>query len=75
VSVDWPLEATQMRKHLKDDERVEYIDYEDDGVIVTLRQGWSFDPMQDNRVAGADTLGEAVDLVRRVRLDDPRGCE
>jgi hypothetical protein len=34
------------------------------GVIITLRQGWSFDPMQDNRVAGEDTPREALALVQ-----------
>lgn len=53
----------RLRRHgrvlLVDDERAI-----GNGVIVTLQQGWSFDPLQDNRVAGADTPREALDMVR-----------
>lgn len=46
--------------------RVEIVDDEREignGIIVTLRQGYSFDPMTDNRVRGADTISEALSMV------------
>ncbi len=49
--------AAQMPSFFK--ERVEYLDDErklGNGFIVTLKKGWSFDPLQDNRVAGADDM-------------------
>lgn len=50
----------RLRKH----ERVEHVDVEDgNGVIVTLRQGWTFDQQCDNRVAGEDTAKKALALV------------
>ena len=52
---------------LRRNPRVEIVDDERDmgnGVIVTLRKGWSFDPLQDNRVAGEDTPRAALDMVR-----------
>lgn len=56
----------RLRRHsrveLVDDER-----REGNGVIVTLRKGWSFDPKQDNRVAGEDTPYKAMQLVRSAR--------
>jgi hypothetical protein len=48
--------------------RVEHLDDErksGNGFIVTLKQGWSFDELQDNRVAGADTKHEIRELVAR----------
>ena len=53
---------------LRNDNRVELVDDErviGNGVIVTLKQGWSFDPMQDNRVSGEDTVSKAHEAVRR----------
>lgn len=47
------------RVEIVDDERAE-----GNGIIITLRQGWSFDPLQDNRVAGEDTIAAAVRLIR-----------
>jgi hypothetical protein len=47
--------------------RVEIVDDEremGDGVIVTLRQGWSFDQLADNRVRGEDTPSQALKAVR-----------
>lgn len=47
--------------------RVEIVDDEREignGVIVTLKQGWSFDPLQDNRVSGEDTPKQMLDAVR-----------
>lgn len=52
---------------LRRNPRVEIVDDERDignGVIVTLRKGWSFDPLQDNRIAGQDTPRKALDMVR-----------
>jgi len=54
-----------LMSQLKKNPRVEIVDDErsmGNGIIITLKQGWSFDPMQDNRVAGADTIIEAVRL-------------
>lgn len=51
---------------MRKDRRVETVDDEREignGVIVTLRQGWTFDPLADNRVAGADTVTEARALL------------
>ena len=33
------------------------------GIIVTLKQGWTFDEAQDNRVAGEETIADAAKLV------------
>jgi len=47
--------------------RVEIVDDEraiGNGVIVTLKQGWTFDWTCDNRVAGEDTVSAAIKLVR-----------
>ena len=57
-------------ERLQRDRRVEIVDDErsiGNGVIITLKQGWTFDPWLDNRVAGEDTLSEAIKLVRRAR--------
>lgn len=46
--------------------RVEIVDDERDignGLIVTLRKGWSFDALTDNRVAGADDAFDAKAMV------------
>jgi len=50
--------------------RVEIVDDERDignGIIITLKAGWTFDPLMDNRVQGADTPSEALAMVRRAR--------
>jgi len=47
-----------LRAHYK----VDLIDDEraiGNGIIITLAQGYSFDPWQDNRVCGAETVQEA----------------
>lgn len=47
--------------------RVESVDDEraiGNGVIVTLKAGWSFDPFTDNRVSGEDTITEMLSAVR-----------
>lgn len=53
-----------LRKH----PRVEIVDDErsiGNGVIVTLRAGWSFDPIDpENRVRGEDTASEMLSSVR-----------
>ncbi len=53
---------------LRGDKRVEHVDDErksGNSVIVTLKQGWSFDVLADNRVAGEDTSSKALALVRQ----------
>jgi hypothetical protein len=35
-----------------------------DGYYIELKQGWSFDPGQDNRVTVAPTVREAQEAVR-----------
>lgn len=55
---------------LRGDLRVEIIDDErsiGNGIIITLRQGWSFDQMADSRVAGEDTLKDALNLLTRAK--------
>jgi len=53
----------QLRKHSRvqtaDDERAM-----GNGIIVSLRKGWTFEPTRDNRVAAADTYREAWAMVR-----------
>lgn len=52
-------------ERLQNHKRVQHVDVEDgNGVIVTLRQGWSFDQQCDNRVAGEDTATKVLALVR-----------
>jgi hypothetical protein len=58
---------TRLRKH----SRVEHVDDEraiGNGVIVTLRQGWTFEPGVDNRVRGEDT---ALGALLTVKLSWP----
>ena len=60
---------------IRADRRVEIVDDEraiGNGVIITLRQGWTFSAMEDNRVAGEDTVSEALKLLRRAqRFEGP----
>lgn len=52
-------------ERLRTHPKVEHVDVEDgNGVIVTLRQGWTFDQLCDNRVAGEDTATQALAKVR-----------
>ena len=52
-------------ERLRAHKRVEHVDVEDgNGVIVTLRRGWTFDQQCDNRVAGEDTATQALASVR-----------
>ena len=48
-------------------QRIDFVDDERDignGVIVTLKRGWTFDALTDNRVAGADTPSDAIYMVK-----------
>ena len=52
----------RLRRH----PRVELVDDEREignGIIVQLRAGWTFDQLEDNRIAGADSVPEARRLV------------
>lgn len=63
-----PRKSTLYR--LRADRRVECVDDEHgvgNGLIITLREGWSFDPLQDNRVAGEDTLTAARNKLTSAR--------
>ncbi len=69
IGIDKQTKATQMgrvieamiRKH----PRVQHLDLDDPcGPIVTLRKGWSFDPMCDNRVLGEDTATQLLKSIR-----------
>ena len=67
MTKDPPRRTNGYLARLRRHPRVEIVDDEREignGVIVTLRQGWSFDPWQDNRVAGEDTPRAAMELVR-----------
>ncbi len=55
---------------LRRNPRVELVDDERDignGVLVTLRRGWTFTPGEDNRVRGEDTLRQAGVEVRAAK--------
>lgn len=57
------MSLEKLRKH----PRVEIVDDErgiGNGVIVTLKKGWTFDPAFDNRVRGEDTIKEMLESVR-----------
>ena len=59
-----------MMRVLEQHERVELVDDErglGNGIIVTMKEGWTMDPIQDNRVFGADTIKEALETVRMAR--------
>jgi hypothetical protein len=54
---------TKLSRH----SRVEIVDDErsiGNSIIITLKQGWTFEPGIDNRVGGADTMKDALALVR-----------
>lgn len=56
-----------MNKRLLANRRIERADDEraiGNGIIVTLRQGWTWDAFQDNRVRGFDTAAEAAKAVQ-----------
>ena len=56
----------RLRRH----PRVELVDDErsiGNGLLVTLRQGWTFDPSADNRVSGHDTVSQALAEVRAAK--------
>ena len=53
----------RLRRHT----RVEFVDDErkiGNGIIVTLKKGWTFDPGCDNRVRGSNTPSAALGEVR-----------
>ena len=53
----------RLRSHIK----VEIVDDErsvGNGVIVTLKQGWTWDAIQDNRVSAEDTPSQALATLR-----------
>lgn len=55
---------------IKADRRVEFVDDErscGNGLLVTLKPGWTFDAMCDNRVAGEDTVSALFATVRRAQ--------
>ena len=53
---------------IRQDKRVETVDTDDPcGPIVTLKRGYSFDPMQDNRVLGEDTASELLRSLSRAQ--------
>lgn len=42
------------------------------GIIVTLKKGWTFDPAFDNRVLGEDSVHEITARVKQApRFDGP----
>lgn len=54
-------------ERLKNHPKVEHVADErglGNGVIVTLKQGWSFEPACDNRVRGEETLPEICTAVK-----------
>ena len=56
----------KLRRH----SRVELVDDErgsGNGVIVTLKAGWTFDLLHDNRVSGEDTPALALAAVKMAR--------
>lgn len=55
---------------IKRHHKVELVDDERDignGVIVTLKKGWTFSARQDNRVAGEDAATQALRAVRNAK--------
>jgi len=53
---------------IRNDPRVEHLDLDDPyGPIVTLRQGWSFDPQCDNRVLGEDSASALLVSLKRAK--------
>jgi hypothetical protein len=52
---------------IRKDRRVEFLDIEDDVLMVQLRQGWSFDPTCDNRVRGERTASMVIKTLRDAR--------
>ncbi len=59
------MSMARLRSH----KRVEIVDDEREignGVIVTLKAGWSFDPLDpENRVCGEDTITEILYRISR----------
>lgn len=58
---------TKVMETLRNHPRVEIVDDErrsGNGVIVTLKRSWTFDPVCDNRVSGEDSPSAALSAVR-----------
>lgn len=56
---------THTESLIRKDSRVEHLDMDDPcGPILTLRKGWSFDPYQDNRVLGENTMTRLLTMLR-----------
>jgi hypothetical protein len=65
-----PSSAPGVLGRLRAHPRVEHVDDEraiGNSVIVTLRQGWTFSAMEDNRVDGADSPSAALAMVRSAK--------
>ncbi|MBZ9847204.1 hypothetical protein LB565_04275 [Mesorhizobium sp. CA14] len=64
---------TDTLSRIRRDHRVELVDDErhmGNGVIVTLRQGWTFEAGTDNRVRGEDTVTAAFRMLTYARPFD-----
>jgi hypothetical protein len=62
-------------QRIQNNKKVEIVDDErasGNGVIVTLKAGWSFDPHKDNRVRAEDTASE---MLAALALEVPFGGE
>jgi hypothetical protein len=59
------LNTMKTLDRIRKNHRVEHLDLDDPcGPIVTLKQGWSFDPSCDNRVRGEDTASKLLASLR-----------
>jgi hypothetical protein len=55
-------------ERIKKDRRVEHLDMDDPcGPIVTLKRGWSFDQLTDNRVLGEDSASALLKSLKRAQ--------
>ena len=51
---------------LRSHPRVEFVDLDEpNSVIITLRQGWTWDVLDDNRVSSEGTASAALQAVRQ----------
>jgi len=58
----------QHAQRIRRDRRIEHVDMDDPcGPIVTLKRGWSFDPLCDNRTLGEDSFSALRASLRRAR--------
>jgi len=59
--------SKMLLSRIRSDPKVERVDTDDPcGPIVTLKKGWSFDSLQDNRVLGEDTPARLLHSVRHM---------